>query len=388
MKYISFLLVFIFLFLAACQNIETAPQFIVENHTGCAETEIDVNGNCVPKQNAELFNQNLDQFVDYQQVSNGFLAKPKTAGDYPGILMIHEWWGLNDNIKEYAKLLAKEGYVVFAIDLYDGQVANDSNKARELSTSVRNNQQLAIQKMENAVDYLKQQQNTEKIASLGWCFGGGQSLQLSLNEPLDATVIYYGTLTNDTQQLQNIDSPVLGIFGENDTSIPVSSVQSFKSSLDQLNIENEIYIYSGVGHAFANPSGDNYAKQETVDAWQKTVTFLNKNLKQNENQNVQDQSAQNLKQFSLTGVNFRFRMGDVENPELKVKQGDKVRIDFTSAQGFHDFVIDEFSASTQQVMTGNSTFVEFIADKKGTFEYYCSVGQHRQNGMRGNLIVE
>jgi len=92
--------------------------------------------------------------------------------------------------------------------------------------------------------------------------------------------------------------------------------------------------------------------------------------------------------FLLGGKNFAFLMDGKENPELRVKQGQKVRIEFTSESGFHDWVVDEFKAATKQVQTGGKTSVEFVADKKGTFEYYCSVGKHRQNGMKGNLIVE
>lgn len=94
------------------------------------------------------------------------------------------------------------------------------------------------------------------------------------------------------------------------------------------------------------------------------------------------------KTFVITGENFKFNMGGKEAPELRVKEGDTVRIEFTSTGGLHDWTIDEFGAATQRVNTGGSTFVEFVADKKGTFEYYCSVGSHRQLGMRANLIVE
>ena len=94
------------------------------------------------------------------------------------------------------------------------------------------------------------------------------------------------------------------------------------------------------------------------------------------------------KTFILTGENFKFVMDGVDNPEIKVKEGDQVRIEFSSTDGFHDWVVDEFNAATERVNTGGSTFIEFIASKKGTFEYYCSVGKHRENGMRGNLIVE
>ena len=101
--------------------------------------------------------------------------------------------------------------------------------------------------------------------------------------------------------------------------------------------------------------------------------------------NVQPTSE--VKTFSLEGANFKFTMNGVESPNIVVNEGDKVRIELKSGQGFHDWVVDEFSATTPRVKDGESTFVEFTADKKGTFEYYCSVGEHRTMGMKGNLIV-
>jgi dienelactone hydrolase len=169
-----------------------------------------------------------------------------------------------------------------AADLYGGRVATESSTAQQLSGSVRNNSGAAIENLNAAVDYLSSQGNVDssKIASLGWCFGGGQSLQLALNSdrPLAATVIYYGNLVTDQQQLSKITWPVLGIFGSADQSIPVSSVKQFDASLDANGTPNEIYIYEGVGHAFANSSGDNYAPRETQDAWQKTLAFLDRHL--------------------------------------------------------------------------------------------------------------
>ena len=97
---------------------------------------------------------------------------------------------------------------------------------------------------------------------------------------------------------------------------------------------------------------------------------------------------EDVKIFKITGDNFRFFMEGVESPDLRVKEGDRVRIDFTNEEGFHDWKIDEFNASTAQISAGQSESIEFVADRKGTFEYYCSVGQHRANGMKGNLIVE
>lgn len=99
-------------------------------------------------------------------------------------------------------------------------------------------------------------------------------------------------------------------------------------------------------------------------------------------------SSDSVKVFVVDSSHLRFYIDGVENPDIKVNQGDKVRIEFTSSEGFHDWKVDEFNAATAKINPGNKTSVEFVADKAGTYEYYCSVGKHRQNGMKGNLIVE
>jgi carboxymethylenebutenolidase len=226
--------------------------------------------------------------VSYYDNTTGYLVYPELANNtqqqqqqepMPAVIMIHEWWGLNEHIKNQADILAKEGYVVLAVDLYRGEVAADSKRARELTSSVRNNSASAIDNLQSAVNYIKSLEMVDgsRIASLGWCFGGDWSLQLALNSsenPLAATIVYYGRPVTDTASLSSISWPILGIFGDQDQAIPVESVKQFTSALNASGVTNEIYLYEGVGHAFANPSGDNYAPKETADAWQKTIGFL------------------------------------------------------------------------------------------------------------------
>lgn len=215
--------------------------------------------------------------VEYFDGVQGFLAKPVSQGAYPGVVMIHEWLGLNDNIKEMAKRLAGHGYVVLAVDLF-GSVATKPEGARVLVSGL--DQERALENLKSAASFLKEQENVTRLASLGWCFGGGQSLKFSLSgQDLDATIIYYGSLETDPSKFESIDWPVLGVFGENDASIPVDTVRAFKASLNQNNTPNEVYVYPGVGHAFANPSNQGFAENETRDAWTKTLEFLEKSLK-------------------------------------------------------------------------------------------------------------
>jgi len=215
--------------------------------------------------------------VQYFENSNGYLAKPTVDGEYPGVIMIHEWWGLNDNIKEMAEKLASHGYVVLAVDLYDGKVGTTADEARQLMGSF--GQSYWNDNMNTAVSYLEKNYTPSSIGSIGWCFGGAQSLNLGLNnEDMDATVIYYGRLVTEPEELSKIDWPVLGIFAELDQGITPDTVKEFEASLNEVGVENDITIYPEVNHAFANPSGDRYAPEESKDAWDKTLEFLEQNL--------------------------------------------------------------------------------------------------------------
>ena len=220
------------------------------------------------------------EWVTYGDNFRGYLVRPMLEGKFPGVVMIHEWWGLNQNIKNMAHDMAGEGYIVLAVDLFDGKVADKPTDARIYATEVRNNMDRAIEHLKSASSFLRNDAySLGKVASMGWCFGGGMSMQLALNEMMDATVIYYGALETDENELQSIDWPVLGVFGSEDRGITVDSVNAFDQALDNLGIENEIYIYEGLGHAFANPSNAGHDPKSTADAWMKTVTFLNTHLK-------------------------------------------------------------------------------------------------------------
>ncbi|HSB56356.1 MAG TPA: dienelactone hydrolase family protein [Nitrosopumilaceae archaeon] len=209
--------------------------------------------------------------------STGFLAKPTAAGKFPGVILIHEWWGLNENIKDMARNLASHGYVVFAADLYAGQVATTSDGARQLLTTF--DTEKGISNIQSVAEILRTTYGIERLGTIGWCFGGTQSLNYALSgNNLDATIIYYGQPVTDKNKLSLIHWPVLGVFGGKDQNISTASVNEFESALNDLGIENEIHIYPNVGHAFANPSGENYAPEETKDAWKNTLLFLDNHL--------------------------------------------------------------------------------------------------------------
>ncbi len=219
--------------------------------------------------------------VDGQPVT-GFLARPSGAPAGPGLIVIHEWWGLNDNIRAMARRLAGEGYTALAVDLYGGQVAGDSDTAYALMKATNAAPADAEDNLRQAFGYLSDELEVSSVASVGWCFGGAWSLNtaLLLPESLDAAVIYYGHLDNDPKRLATLDMPILGLFGAEDQGIPLDSVEAFSTTLEKLGKDATIVVYPGAGHAFANPSGKNYQPEAAEQAWDLTLEFLADNLSQ------------------------------------------------------------------------------------------------------------
>ncbi|GFE68714.1 dienelactone hydrolase family protein [Chroococcus sp. FPU101] len=213
----------------------------------------------------------------------GYLATPtqKTKA-LPAIIVIHEWWGLNDNIKKMTQNLAGQGYTALAVDVYGGKVANNPDMAMKLVTDALKSPEMIKNNLHQAYTYLKQEQKAPKIGSIGWCFGGRLSLDTALLFPkeLDAAVIYYGAnMETNPEKLKTLQMPILGIFAQLDKNPPVTTVKQFETTLKTLGKPAEIYIYPNVNHAFANPSGMNYNAEAAEDAWHKTTVFLEKHLK-------------------------------------------------------------------------------------------------------------
>jgi len=222
---------------------------------------------------------NLDgSFVDYGGY-NGFLALPDGAGPFPAVLLIHEWWGLNDNIKSLAVDYAREGYVALAVDLYDGEVTAESSQARVLATGVRNNMDSAFSNLRAGVSYLKARDDVnDQLASIGWCFGGGWSYEMAKNDlGVDASVIYYGRF-NPEDDLSRMRATILGHFGEEDTSILVDDVNALEVKLNTLSGDHQVFIYPNAGHAFANEGGSRYHEPSAQEAWDRTLEFLSREL--------------------------------------------------------------------------------------------------------------
>lgn len=216
----------------------------------------------------------------------GFLAHPEGKGPFPAVVVIQEWWGLNDWIKDNAKRLASKGYVALAPDLYRGKVTDDMKVASQLLKGLP--QDRALRDLKAAVTHLESMKNVDKnrIGSIGWCMGGGLSLQLAITDSrVDACVICYGRVMSDADKLKSVKAKVLGIFGEDDKGIPAKGVREFESALKLVGrgVE-EVQIYSGAGHGFmrekngSNPNPE-YRADQTRDAWMRIDAFFAKTLK-------------------------------------------------------------------------------------------------------------
>ncbi len=228
----------------------------------------------------------LEQEVAYGegQKTNlvGFLAMPQDAAEpLPGIIVIHEWWGLNDQVKTMARRLAGEGYVALAVDLYGGATATTPDKAQALMTTLLADPESGRKNLRQAYDYLEKYALAPRIGSIGWDLGGSWALQTALLYPeqLDALVMYYGQVAIDRDQLGKLRLPILGFFGSEDKSIPVHDVQNFRTTLNELGKNAEVLIMIGADHGFANPSGGTYNEPSAAEAWAKTLEFLKHNLK-------------------------------------------------------------------------------------------------------------
>lgn len=215
------------------------------------------------------------------QSLNGYLARPEDAdAGAPALIVIHEWWGLNDNIRQAAQRLAGEGYVALAVDLYDGDSASIPKDAIKLMQRLTGDTDRAEENLRQAYAYLTDDVGAPRVGSIGWCLGGRWSLRTALLLPdkLDAAVIYYGSVVTDEAALAPLQMPVLGNFAEDDPIIPLETVAAFERAMTSLGKDVDVKVYAGAKHAFSNPSGLAYDPDAAADAWNRTTRFLRDNL--------------------------------------------------------------------------------------------------------------
>jgi carboxymethylenebutenolidase len=206
------------------------------------------------------------------------LALPETL-PAPTVMLIHEWWGLNDQIKATAREYAANGYVALAIDLMDGSVATTPDEARAQMQAVDG--AAATETCTAWMDWLRNHEaGTGRLGTVGWCFGGGWSLNASLAAPVDATVIYYGRLEQDPEKLKALQGPVLGHFATQDGFIDADMVGGFERAMTEAGKADSLTIHwYEADHAFANPSGSRYDEEDAKLSWSRTMAFFAEHLK-------------------------------------------------------------------------------------------------------------
>jgi carboxymethylenebutenolidase len=210
--------------------------------------------------------------------TRGYLAVPKGDGPFPALVLIHEWNGLVDRVRQVADALAAEGYVALAVDLYSGRTGSNQEENRALTRQVRSDEGTMIANLDAAVNFLRARSDvTGKVAAMGWCFGGGVALSFALGgENHEGTAIFYGSLVEDPEVLKSITHEVYGTFAALDQGIPPDQVTRFEAALRSLGIENDIHIYDDVNHGFWLRVDGNRELREApaLDAWQRLKAYL------------------------------------------------------------------------------------------------------------------
>jgi carboxymethylenebutenolidase len=213
---------------------------------------------------------------------SGLLFTPDKGGPSPGVLVIHEWWGLDEWIKDQARALAKEGYAALAVDLYRGKVTSSQEEAHQLMMGTPPDR--AIRDLKAAYAFLQGRPEVRKdrIGVIGWCMGGRYAMELATQEPgLDAVVAYYGAPPSDAAAIAKIQAPVLGNFGAEDKGPSPDQVKAFEKAMKGAGKTVDVKIYEGAGHAFANVNNPwkGYREAAAKDAWSRTVAFFGRHLR-------------------------------------------------------------------------------------------------------------
>jgi carboxymethylenebutenolidase len=223
------------------------------------------------------------RYVAGDEATQGYLAVPEGEGPFPALILIHEWNGLTDRVRQVADAFAAQGYVALAADLYHGRTGSTRDENMALVQETRGHMDMVIANLDAAQRFLRARSDvTGKIGVMGWCFGGGIALSYGLGGAQhDATAIFYGSLVEDPNVLRALHHPVYGTFGANDRGIPPDQVERFAAALDAIGIENDIHVYDHVGHGFwlrvdEDPDTRTAPAQH---AWDRLLTFLGVTLR-------------------------------------------------------------------------------------------------------------
>lgn len=221
-------------------------------------------------------------YLPDDEATTGYVALPEGDGPHPALILVHEWDGLNDRIRQVADAFAAEGYVALAADLYQGRTGSNRDENMALVQEARGNMEQVVTNLNTAARYLRDRDDTSgKIAVMGWCFGGGIALSYGLDgDAHEGTAMFYGQLVQDPEQLQRMTHEVYGTFAENDSGIPPADVEAFAEALTAAGIENDIHVYDEVNHGFWLWVDQDEALREApaLDAWQRLKAYLTRTL--------------------------------------------------------------------------------------------------------------
>lgn len=265
----------------AAEGVPEAPA-MTESRVPVAPTAQDQLPSAIVGQGGALLGTDL-QYVDGDTLTTGYLAVPEGAGPFPALVIIHEWNGLNDRVRQVADDFAREGYVTLAADLYAGRTGSSPEENRALVAEVQADQATMIANLDAAVGYLRSRSDvTGRVGAMGWCFGGGVALSYGLDgAEHEATAIFYGGLVDDPERLSALTHEVYGTFAEMDNGIPPEAVASFEEALRAAGVENDLHVYDAMTHGFwLRVDQDAEARTApALDAWQRLKAYLDRTLR-------------------------------------------------------------------------------------------------------------
>jgi carboxymethylenebutenolidase len=232
----------------------------------------------MPQSTGSPVRQNVT-FPSAGKTAHGYLALPP-AGQGPGVLVIQEWWGLDDHIADVTERISAEGFVALAPDLYGGNVAHDESEAGRMMSELPVSR--GVRLLSGAVDYLlgRYETTSTTVGSVGFCMGGGFVLYQAATDPrVSAAVPFYGVLRgSEMPDFSNLKAQVLGHYGQYDPTNPVELLEKLRSAIrDQAGIEADLRLYPA-GHAFFNDTRPAYHAESARQAWSSTVAFLHQQL--------------------------------------------------------------------------------------------------------------
>ena len=232
-------------------------------------------------------------YFDADERTRGYLAVPEGDGPFPAVILIHEWNGLVDRVRQTADAFAAHGYIALAADLYSGQTGSNRDENMALVRATRADEATIIANLNAAVSWLQANTpTTGKVATIGWCFGGGIALSYALGgERHDGTAIFYGSLLDDPEQMEHIHHGVYGTFAANDRGIPVEQVESFVDALRAAGIDNDVHIYDDVNHGFwlYTERDPDHNRPAAAHAWERLRRYLSQSLGPDEHADDPDQ---------------------------------------------------------------------------------------------------